>query len=585
MKVFQKKVKKVFKRFFLRKGMKINQSSRIPEALIFGLMILLVLGLSSVIQAATPNPGYWYGITSRGFPMSFEVSSDSSQVIDFKLKTDLTGMSGVSGWMTITLGGALNITDGQFSGSAGGYSVTGQFATSTAATGTYTFDNYKLTIGIPWPPYIDYAYFSQSGEWTASLAPPEPFGFFDTPIDGTTGIAGAIPVTGWALDDVEPTKVEMWRDPVGGEPTAANGLVYIGDAVFVEGARPDIEDIYPAYPTSSSAGWGYMMLTNFLPNQGNGTYTIHAIVYDEDGHGVELGTKTITCDNANAVKPFGTIDTPTQGGEVSGDAYVNFGWALTPQPNSIATDGSTIQVWIDGESVGNPEYNQYREDIATLFPGYGNSGGAVGYYYIDTTYYDDEVHTIAWSVEDSAANVDGIGSRYFSINNSVAKSTIQAGMKSQREKVKIVLSPKTIDNLATNYEPIRLRRGYTKDRLPEIIYPDNFGVISVEMREVGRIELNLGESAGYKGYTVVGEELRSLPIGSTLDTKKGIFYWQPGPGFIGGYDFIFIKQEENGLKRKLRVRIKIMPSFNLREGVKISEKSGHKVVTSKKQLR
>ena len=54
-------------------------------------------------------------------------------------------------------------------------------------------------------------------------------------------------------------------------------------------------------------------------------------------------TRTITCDNANAVKPFGAIDTPDQGGTVSGTTYTNFGWALTPQPNMIPTDGSSAE--------------------------------------------------------------------------------------------------------------------------------------------------------------------------------------------------------------------------------------------------
>ena len=50
---------------------------------------------------------------------------------------------------------------------------------------------------------------------------------------------------------------------------------------------------------------------------------------DVEGQVTLLGTRTITCDNAHATLPFGTIDTPGQGETVSGSAYVNFGWALT----------------------------------------------------------------------------------------------------------------------------------------------------------------------------------------------------------------------------------------------------------------
>ena len=138
---------------------------------------------------------------------------------------------------------------------------------------------------------------------------------------------------------------------------------------------------------------------------------------DTSGHTVTLGSKTITCDNANAVKPFGAIDTPTQGGIASGSAFVVWGWALTPLPRNIPTDGSTINVYVDGIDLGHPTYNIYRSDIAGLFPSYDNSNGAAGYFILDTTAYENGVHTLQWVVTDSGGNTDGIGSRYFVIQN------------------------------------------------------------------------------------------------------------------------------------------------------------------------
>ncbi len=64
-----------------------------------------------------------------------------------------------------------------------------------------------------------------------------------------------------------------------------------------------------------SAGWGYLLLTNFLPSQGNGTFTLYAYADDVDGYTTLLGSKTITCTNATATAPFGAIDTPAQGGD------------------------------------------------------------------------------------------------------------------------------------------------------------------------------------------------------------------------------------------------------------------------------
>ncbi|MDQ1349721.1 MAG: hypothetical protein QG657_22, partial [Acidobacteriota bacterium] len=243
---------------------------------------------------------------------------------------------------------------------------------------------------------------------TAATGAP-PFGSFDSPTEGAK-VSGSIPVTGWALDDAGVSYVKIYcKDKA--------KSIFLGDAIFVEGARPDIKKAYPGYPANSKAGWGYMLLTHFLPEGGNGIYKLQAVAQDAEGNQVILGTKTINCDNAHAVKPFGAIDTPAPGGTASGKKFINWGWALTSSPNTIPQKGSTINVYIDGVMIGHPIYNIYREDIARLFPGYTNSKGAVGNLTIDTTRYKNGVHTIYWTVVDNAGNQDGIGSRYFTIQN------------------------------------------------------------------------------------------------------------------------------------------------------------------------
>ena len=101
---------------------------------------------------------------------------------------------------------------------------------------------------------------------------------------------------------------------------------------------------------------------------------------------------------------------------VSG-TVTNFGWALTQNPKIIPTDGSTIDVYIDGLLAGHPSYGHYRADVATLFPGYANSNGAVGFFQFDSTALANGLHTIGWSVRDSGGKVQGIGSRYFRVQN------------------------------------------------------------------------------------------------------------------------------------------------------------------------
>jgi hypothetical protein len=386
------------------------------------------------------------------------------------------------------------------------------------------------------------------------------FGSFDTPVDGSE-VFSSIPVTGWALDDVEVSKVKIYRNPIEGHEI---GLVYIGDALFVEGARPDVEEKYPGYPKNYRAGWGYMMLTNKLPNKGKGTFVIIAVATDSSGNEVTLGSKTINCDNEHAVKPFGAIDTPSQGGDASGMDFVNFGWALTPQPNTIPTDGSTIKVWVDGVPLtGSPVYNKYREDIATLFPGYNNSDGAVGYYYLDTTLYANGIHTIAWSVQDDAGNSDGVGSRYFRILNVVNKTNAQTSHKYNSVDVL---------NMNPSSAPVFLKRGYDHDAEPQTLYPDKQGIIDIVIKEDERIEIGLrdqglgvsGQGSGstrYFGYLAIGQELRRRPIGSFLDSSKGIFYWQPGPGYLGKYRLVFIEKDSSDKTSKKQIRITITPKF------------------------
>jgi hypothetical protein len=164
-----------------------------------------------------------------------------------------------------------------------------------------------------------------------------------------------------------------------------------------------------------------------------------------------------------------------------------------------------------------------------------NSGGAVGFYYLDITKLANGVHTISWNVYDNVGHGDGIGSRYFNVFNSSGS----------------VVAPE---------EPVEqpLPNGHgsdgayqTRNRLP--------GNDPIEIEELGRIEIPLGAIGGYQ--LVAGQRV-PLPIGSSL--KRGVFYWQPGPGFLGAYDLVF----ERGDAEKVPVHVKIRPKTYIRSGTK-----------------
>jgi hypothetical protein len=407
-----------------------------------------------------------------------------------------------------------------------------------------------------------------------------PFGVIDLPQEGTTGITGAIPVTGWALDDVEVARVTVWRDPVVGESPSPNGYIYIGEANFVEGARPDVETTYPDWPLQQRGGWGYMLLTNFLPAGGNGSYRLRAQAVDSEGGTTWLGAKMIVCANAQSIKPFGTIDTPLPGGTIAGSGYINFAWALTPLPYRIPVDGSTLTVWVDGIPLaGHPSYDHYRSDIAGLFPGYLNSAGAVGYSILDTTAFSDGVHTLAWSVLDEAGRADGIGSRYFIIENGGSSPNGPANASGGQSG----LAPEAVDLQTIPREfasPIRVRTGFDPRTFPEILYPDPDGILRLTLKELDRLELDLREffrsgnlvEGVFSGNLLLKDDLRPLPIGSRIDSRRGLFHWLPGPGFTGPYSFVFFSRSA-GIVVQRRVEVTIVP-FGTRSETKRTLNSG-----------
>jgi hypothetical protein len=102
-------------------------------------------------------------------------------------------------------------------------------------------------------------------------------------------------------------------------------------------------------------------------------------------------------------------------------------------------------------------------------------------------------------------------------------------------------------------------------------HPSENGIIPIEIQELERVEIRLflvgtGGLAPlyppppYIGYQIVGNQLRPLPIGSFLDRGWGVFYWQPGPGFVGAYQLLFVLEGE----REKRVNIKINPHSSRR---------------------
>ena len=99
----------------------------------------------------------------------------------------------------------------------------------------------------------------------ASAGSLPPYGLLEVPADGSQ-VSGAIAVGGWALDDLAVTHVRIYRDSVAGEPA---GIIFVGTAVFIPGARPDVQQAAPGVPGNDRAGFGFLILTNTLAQSGH----------------------------------------------------------------------------------------------------------------------------------------------------------------------------------------------------------------------------------------------------------------------------------------------------------------------------
>jgi 5-hydroxyisourate hydrolase-like protein (transthyretin family) len=387
-------------------------------------------------------------------------------------------------------------------------------------------------------------------------------------------------------------------NPASCQTLLGNSMVFVGDAAFLAGARSDVEGAFTTTPQANRAGWGYLMLTSMLPhvsselpNGGVGPLTIYAVATDAEGNQRLLGRSadpaapdfttptSITMANDTIAKPFGAIDTPGQGATVSG-VLNNFGWALTPDSNTtgsevgdilIPTNGSTMTVFIDSVPVAQVAYNQCRgnvgnpvpagvfcnDDVSSIFghatpqaflasrdsnpTRYRNldaQRAAIGVYSFDTTGLSNGLHTIAWSVTDSASRTEGIGSRFFNVLNS--GSTSDQALRARPAAVRgwsSMLTGRTPGTVG-----VWGRTGFDLAAEWTEMDADAAGAFRVRLPEAGRLELWLGTPAD-AGYLVAEDgSLRDLPVGSRLDGAQ--FGWMPPVGYVGPYHLAFVRGNE-----------------------------------------
>jgi hypothetical protein len=183
-------------------------------------------------------------------------------------------------------------------------------------------------------------------------------------------------------------------------------------------------------------------------------------------------------------------------------------------------------------------------------------------YGLNTLAYANGLHTIHWVVIDNLGVSEGIGSRYFTVSNGA--DSLTAAADGAAPSAAHVLDPATVRALAAtplDRAGIVGRRGWDPSAPPQTFAAGASGRIVIRSEETGRVELALGDGAGarYTGYLRTSEGLGRLPIGSQLDQATGVFTWAPGVGFVGAYDFVFVRTDATHTATRREVRVILQP--------------------------
>lgn len=204
-----------------------------------------------------------------------------------------------------------------------------------------------------------------------------PFGSFGGMIGGGNSGAGTVPLHGWALDDGGIAAVDIYVDGVNA-----------GRAIYGR-ARAQVAQLYPGYPDSAAAGWGFQLNTaRFL----NGLHSVSVIAISTTGEETTIGTLVFEFLNTtHNLAPFGEIETPFENTELFGTCdddpikrlAVVSGWVLDAGVEAGDLGVGYVELLLDGAIIRNSRtschwslatggltdcYGLARLDISYLYP-------------------------------------------------------------------------------------------------------------------------------------------------------------------------------------------------------------------------
>jgi hypothetical protein len=174
---------------------------------------------------------------------------------------------------------------------------------------------------------------------------------------------------------------------------------------------------------------------------------------------------------------------------------------------------------------------------------------------LDTTAYANGVHTIQWTARDTAGNSDGIGSRYFTIQNT--------GADAKASEVRIQMSENRIEPSGIEVDttgPVLIQKGFEGGNFDDPVYADDSGKYSIQIRELEPLAIKLSEDSSVVAcYQFVERSIRHIPAGMSI--KNNTINWMPGVAYLGNYKFVVVVKDDNGDLSKRFLNITIEPKY------------------------
>lgn len=180
----------------------------------------------------------------------------------------------------------------------------------------------------------------------------------------------------------------------------------------------DVERIFPTVANSPHARFRFVLDVGWLISEIGYSQGFHEITirsgdyYGNVANIAEIPVAFFCDENTGNEGSFGFIDHPDNGELIDGIKDI-YGWVLDGE--GVAE----VQIWLDGQWVGDAAFGLPRPDVSSVYPGYPDSLAPGWIFLLDTTLTSDGLHHVQAVAVDDFGATSIIGERYVTIRNEV----------------------------------------------------------------------------------------------------------------------------------------------------------------------